>query len=115
MKQIQKTIALWMKRVLQMRDWTPEQWAREAGVAPTSITRAMRDSYDGVSSLMMVDKLARAASVPSPLDALQPDVICLRPPESTEMIEKVSERMRKHLHDVLLEQIAESLADDRTQ
>ena len=57
---------------MRLRGWSPERWAHEAGVAPTSITRAMQESYTGVSGTQVLHSLARAAGVPSPLDALDP-------------------------------------------
>lgn len=66
----QRIVVAWMQRVMQERGLSAEQWAGRAGVAATSITRAMRDSYAGTTSLPLLHRLARAAEVASPLDFL---------------------------------------------
>jgi len=67
----QRIIVGWMRRQLARLQWKPERWAREAGLAPTTVTRAMSEEYQSVSSVTTLDALARAARVPSILDYLE--------------------------------------------
>ena len=60
-----------MKRTLELRGWSAEEWSRRGGISATTVTRSMRPSYDGVTSLVVLHKLAQAAQVHSPLDALR--------------------------------------------
>lgn len=66
----QRVIVAWLRNVMRNKGISAERWAIMAGVAPTSITRAMRESYTGTSSMPLLHRLARAADVPSPLDFL---------------------------------------------
>ncbi len=74
MKQEQQVITEWMRWVMYRRHWSAAQWGKEAGISGSTITRAMQESYHGVTSLPVLDQLARAAGVPSPLDVLRPDI-----------------------------------------
>lgn len=56
----------WMKSVLAEKDWSPARWAKEAGVAPSTIQRAIKDDYAFVTSSRTLDKLARAVNIPAP-------------------------------------------------
>lgn len=84
MKPEQRVVVGWMRRVLMLRGWTPEEWARRARVSPTTITRAMRDSYDGVTSLTVLHKLASVSGLASPLAVLQKDCVVVRIPKRAE-------------------------------
>lgn len=66
----QRIIADWMRRILARKGWTGKEWAERAGVNPSTVTRAMADEYESVTSIPTIDALARTAGVPSPLDAL---------------------------------------------
>jgi len=66
----QRIIAAWMRRVMQQKDWSAQEWAKQSGVTPTNISRAVRDDYESITSIRTLDKLARAARVPSVLDFL---------------------------------------------
>lgn len=70
MRGMQKIIVRWMRRQLDRRAWSAERWAREAGLAATTVTRAMSDTYPSVSSVPTLHALAKAAGVPSVLDFL---------------------------------------------
>lgn len=50
---------------------TPERWARDAGLHPTTVTRAMSETYESVTSLPTLHALARAANSPSVVDFLE--------------------------------------------
>lgn len=66
----QQIVVKWMRRQLDRLGWTPERWAREAGLAPTTVTRAMAASFSSVSSVPTLHALARAAGVRSVIDFL---------------------------------------------
>lgn len=57
----------WMKSVLEKKDWSAFRWAKEAGVAPSTVQRALKEDYEFVPSSKTLDKLARAANSPSPI------------------------------------------------
>lgn len=67
MERTASEIRSWMKTVLEEKDWSPARWAREAGVAPSTIQRAIKDDYEFVTSSRTLDKLAKAADTPAPL------------------------------------------------
>lgn len=56
----------WMKSVLAERSWSPARWANEAGVAPSTVQRAMKDDYAFVTSSRTLNRLAEAANIPAP-------------------------------------------------
>jgi len=66
MQEEQKVIVTWMQRVMDEKGWNAETWAAEAGIAPTSITRAMKPDYRFVSKRQTVQALAAAAGVAPP-------------------------------------------------
>jgi hypothetical protein len=70
LKALQAVVVRWMTRQLSRTHWSAERWAREAGLAPTTVTRAMSPSYKSISSVPTLHALARAAGVPSILDYL---------------------------------------------
>jgi transcriptional regulator with XRE-family HTH domain len=56
----------WLRDVMKQRDWTAERWAREASIAPTTITRFLNtDDPARTPSVRTLEKLARAAGVPA--------------------------------------------------
>lgn len=70
MRPEQQIIVAWMRRQLERLRWNPERWAKEAGLSPTTVSRAMHDKYESVSSVTTLHALARAANMPSILDYL---------------------------------------------
>lgn len=72
----QRIIAKWMERVRAQRSWTWNAWAtaiEKAGlgkIAATTISRAVKEEYQSVTSVETLHVLARAAEVPSVLDFL---------------------------------------------
>lgn len=70
MQAMQAVVVRWMARQLQRLHWSAERWAREAKLAPTTVTRAMSSNYKSVSSVSTLCALARAAGVPTILDFL---------------------------------------------
>ena len=109
MRDTQRIVAEWMRRTLRTREWTAEFWGRRAGVAPTTITRAMQESYRGVTSLRALDKLARAADIDSPLDVLQPNCILVALPDDNGVL--VPELI-KVAREAVLRRVAQSLGGD---
>lgn len=77
----QRIISDWMRRIMRSRDWSADEWSRRANVSPTTITRAMQESYESFTTTTVLHRLARAAEVTSPLDALDPDNILVRRPK----------------------------------
>lgn len=66
----QAVIVDWMQRQMKRLGWRPETWAKAAGLAPTTVSRAISPGYASVSSVPTVHALAVAAQVPSVLDFL---------------------------------------------
>lgn len=65
----QRIIADWMERTRAAKGFSWPEWARRANIkAATTLTRAVKDDYDSVTSMETIDALAKAAGVPSPLD-----------------------------------------------
>lgn len=68
----QRVIADWIERVRVKTGWTLGKWASEAGIkAATTVTRAVKDDYESVTTINTLHALARAAKVPSVLDFLE--------------------------------------------
>ncbi|KQN09805.1 hypothetical protein ASE85_02370 [Sphingobium sp. Leaf26] len=66
----QRIIASWMRRIMDQKGWTPQTWANQAGFAATNVTRAIKEDYESITTVRTLDKLAKAAGVPSVLDFL---------------------------------------------
>lgn len=60
-------IRAWMNGVLTAKGWSAAQWAGAAGVAPSTIQRALKPSYAFVTSSRTLEKLASVAGVPPPV------------------------------------------------
>ena len=78
--QVQANTREWIKKVLERRGWTPNRLAKEAGVSPATIFRALNDDRF-VTSTTTLEKIAAAAGVPSPMQSgtgfAEPDGITL--------------------------------------
>ena len=59
----QKIIANWIERTGKARGWSGEEWADRANVSTSTVTRAVKDNYHSVTTVLTLDKLARAAGV----------------------------------------------------
>lgn len=59
-------IRLWLNEVMTQRSLTPTSWAAKAGVARTTIARAVKEGYPFVTSSRTLSKLAAAAEVAAP-------------------------------------------------
>ena len=109
MKSEQKIVVAWMKWVLCRRKWSAEEWARRAEISPTTVTRAMRPSYDGVTSLPILDKLARVANLPSPLEVLLPGKLLIDIPNLQNSSAKLPEKFVENLQHAVHRQVVEYL------
>jgi transcriptional regulator with XRE-family HTH domain len=78
----QKIIADWMRRQLTRKGWTAEEWARRAGVSTSTVSRAQSVDYPSVTAVLTLDKLARAAGVPSILSYIEADTPPVLPNEA---------------------------------
>lgn len=70
MKPEQTIVVEWMQRQLEKHKWSAVEWARAAQISPTTITRAMQPDYNSVTTIVVLDKLARAAGTESVLEFL---------------------------------------------
>jgi len=59
-------IRAWMNVVLKATGWSPRAWAIKAGVAPTTVTRALNPSYKFTTSTKTLNKLAVVANFDPP-------------------------------------------------
>jgi hypothetical protein len=100
-----------MERQLARLRWKPERWAREAGLAPTTVTRAMAANYESVSSVHTLHVLARAAGVPSILDFLDGQAtISVRYPIITVMLAELLPAVGCVIDETSLARLGEALA-----
>lgn len=61
----QDIIRAWLQRVLASKDWKPHRLAKEAGVSPATISRALNDD-SFTTSTTTIEKIVRATGVPAP-------------------------------------------------
>jgi hypothetical protein len=107
----QQIVVKWMRRQLSRLQWKPERWAREADLAPTTVTRAMAETYQSVSSVPTLHALARAAGVPSILDFLDRQANCqIRFPVLSAMLQELLPAVGCHVGDDMIEKLAAALA-----
>lgn len=67
----QRIIADWIERTRNRLGWSYKKWAEKAGIgAATTLTRALKDDYQSVTSVKTLHDLARAAGERSILDFL---------------------------------------------
>lgn len=78
----------------------------------------MSKSYQGVTSIQVLDRLARAADLPSPLDVLRLDKFLIDIPDSCvekqntlppDMIEQMRIGFRRKVSDLLYNEIAQDI------
>lgn len=63
----QQIVRQWMDDVMRKTGWAPERWARQANIAPTTITRFLNsENYTYLPSYRTLTKLAGAANVSPP-------------------------------------------------
>lgn len=64
-------IRAWLKSAAAEKGWSYAEWANRAGIAPSTIQRAVKDDYQFVTSSRTIAKLADAAGIDPPrLDSL---------------------------------------------
>lgn len=56
----------WMTDTMQIKQWSAERWGKEAGTAPTNITRFLKSGSAPIPTMRTLEKLAQAAQVPVP-------------------------------------------------
>jgi len=59
-RQVRNTVRQWMRSVLADKGWSASEWARRAGVNPSSVTRPMDPACRIVMGLGTVARLSRA-------------------------------------------------------
>lgn len=59
-------IRTWMTDTMAVKRWSAAEWAHKAGVAPSTIQRAVKAGYQFVTSTNTLTTLAEAAGVPGP-------------------------------------------------
>ena len=73
------TIRAWMQETLARTGLSVKEWAARAGVAPSTVFRAMKDDYQFVTSSRTIGKLATAAGVPPPdTGSIEPSIVGAR-------------------------------------
>jgi hypothetical protein len=78
----QRIIADWIERTAKRLGWTYGRWAEEAKLgAATTITRALKDDYQSITSIKTLKALAEAAGEPSVLDFLAGGTTVDQPPQ----------------------------------
>ena len=58
------TLRAWMEDVMAHRQWSAEHWAREAGIAGTTITRFFKDPERAIPATKTLWKMQWAAGIP---------------------------------------------------
>lgn len=66
-----RAIKVWMREVLQSKDWSASEWARRAGTSSTNITRFLSPTSQIVPSSATISKLARVAGSQPKLNPLE--------------------------------------------
>ena len=94
MKPEQEIVVCWMKRMMTNHDISAQQWAQRAEIAPTTLTRAMHEDYNGVTSLPVLHRLAKAIGESSPLDALRPGFAVVDEVLAPQMIDRLKQALR---------------------
>jgi DNA-binding LacI/PurR family transcriptional regulator len=60
MKEQQRQIAAWLRDVMDRRQISAREWATRAGLGKDTVSRAIRDDYDNITSTRTLAKLADA-------------------------------------------------------
>jgi transcriptional regulator with XRE-family HTH domain len=62
----QRPIAEWMRDVIARRGISARQWAERAGMGKDTVSRAVRDDYQNVTTVRTIIKLSDALNEPPP-------------------------------------------------
>jgi hypothetical protein len=65
-------IRAWMVETMKARNWSPERWAREAGIEGTVITQYLNDPTQAPPDAATLRKLSDAAASPFPAGSQPP-------------------------------------------
>ena len=60
-EQARRAVRVWMREVLEKKDWTAADWAKRAGTSPTNITRVLSPTSRIIPSAATIGKLAAVA------------------------------------------------------
>ena len=74
----------WINKVLEQRGWTPNRLAREAGVSPATIPRALNDDRY-VTSNTTLGKISKATGIPTPMEAQAAGTPGFREPDAVRL------------------------------
>lgn len=64
-------VRVWMRQVMEEKNWNASEWARRAGTSPTNITRVLSPTSEIIPTSATLAKLARAAGSQPNLGAYQ--------------------------------------------
>lgn len=71
----QEVIAHWMAQYLRRSGVPASDWATAAKLHKSTVSRAMKENYESVTSINTLDALAKAAGMPSVLDFLRSQAV----------------------------------------
>lgn len=72
-------IRAWMQETLERSGLTVKEWAARAGVAPSTVFRAMKEDYEFITSSRTLGRLATAAGVSPPdTGSVEPQMVGAR-------------------------------------
>jgi hypothetical protein len=83
MQGAQEVIAHWMKCYMERSGAKATDWAESAKLHKSTVSRAIKEDFDSVTSVKTLDALARAAGIPSVLDFLRAQSIEFEFPDLT--------------------------------
>jgi SOS-response transcriptional repressor LexA len=66
------SVRVWMRQVLAENGWSAAEWARRAGIAPTTLTRILDPVSNQVPSTETVTRLSRVAGSQPNLGSFEP-------------------------------------------
>lgn len=72
-----------MKAYLARSGKTASEWSASAGLHKTTVSRAMKDDFNSVTSIPTLHRLASAAGIPSVLDFLRAQAVEQELPDLT--------------------------------
>lgn len=84
MRPEQKRIAEWMRSVMAEKQISAQAWAIQAGLGRDTVSRAIRDDYQSVTTTRTIVALAQALQVPPP-DGI---AVAVQPLPISELVER---------------------------
>jgi hypothetical protein len=70
-KLTRNAVRVWMRQVLEDKNWTASEWAKRAGTSPTNISRVLSPTSEIIPTSATLAKLSRAAGSQPNLGAYQ--------------------------------------------